>query len=545
MIKTYERVKGKTALELLSDDEKKKYYCVSLNGHIRDLNYKMQSDEKLTLEYLDITNQETSRIYEASFRFLLIMALKSINSDYDARFFYNISRGTFVRIYYRGKEMKVTPDFVDNLKPVIEDIVSANILFERHKISIDDAISKYKEEKLADKLSLLKYRKEDFVHYYVATYKKLTYMDYLYTPLVPSSSYLKNYQLNYLAPGFIVQLPRPELKGKIPSFVSEPKFENMLISSSRWAEKVKLDTVYNINKFIKEYSPLGLINISETRINDMLAKLGDEIENRKTVKLICIAGPSSSGKTSFANRLTYELMSRGINAIRLSLDNFYFPRKNLPKNINVDSLEAFDIELLNKTLLDLMQGSSVDLPKFDFTTKDRTTLGKAKISSDQVIILEGIHALNEKMTYLVSTSEKFLIYISPQPQINVDYHTPIPITDIRLLRRISRDSRTRNTNASSTLSYWHVVRDSEFKYIYPTQENADFIFDSFIHYELCAIRNIVLPQLEKITLDDPSYLTAQRLIHTVKYFVPISSEDIPCNSLIREFIGGTSFKDAV
>lgn len=545
MIKIFENVKGKKALDLLTEEEKKKYYCVSVNGHIRDLNYKMQSDDKMTLEFLDITNQETSRIYEASFRFLLIMALKYLSDDYDARFFYNISRGTFVRIYYRGKEMKITPDFVENLKPIIDDIIANNIIFERHKISASDAIKKYKEEKLADKLALLKYREEDFVHYYIATYKKLVYMDYLYSPLVPSSSYLKNYQLNYLAPGFIVQLPRPELKGKIAEFTVEPKFENMLISASRWAEKVKLDTVYNINKFIKEYSPLGLINISETRINDMLARLGDDIENKKTIKLICVAGPSSSGKTSFANRLTYELMSRGINAIRLSLDNFYLPRKLLPKHVNVDSLEAFDIELLNKTLLGLMQGELVQLPKFDFKTGERSIQAKVKINNDQVIILEGIHALNEKMTYLVSTSEKYLIYISPQPQINVDLHSPIPITDIRLLRRISRDSRTRNTTASSTLAYWHVVRDSEFKYIYPTQENADFIFDSFIHYELCAIRDIVLPQLEKISLEDPSYLTAQRLIHTVKYFVPISCEDIPCNSLIREFIGGTSFKDAV
>ncbi len=545
MIKVLENIKGKTALSLLSDEEKKKYYCVCINGHLKDLNYTFKSNEKTTLEFLDITNQEASRIYEASFRFLIILALKSINKDYDARFFYNISRGTFVRIYYKDKEMKITPDFVENLEPVIEDIIKENIIFERHKIALDEAIKRYKEEHLSDKLNLLKYREEDFVHYYEATYRKYTYIDYLYSPLVPSSSYLKHYTLNYLAPGIIVQLPRPELKGKIAPFIGEPKFESMLISSSRWAEKVKLDTVYNINSFIKEKSPLGLINISETKINGMLTRLGDEIEARKTVKLICIAGPSSSGKTSFANRLTYELMSRGINSLRLSLDNFYLPRKDRPKNSNADSLEAFDIELLNKTLLQLMQFETVSLPKYDFTTGERTILSKAKISPEQVIILEGIHALNEKMTYLVSTIEKYLIYISPQPQINVDNHSPIPITDIRLLRRISRDSRTRNTSASSTLAYWHVVRDAEFKYIYPTQENADFIFDSFTHYELCVIRDIVLPQLEKITQDDPSYLTAQRLIHTVKYFSPISSEDIPCNSLIREFIGGTSFKDAV
>jgi uridine kinase len=257
-----------------------------------------------------------------------------------------------------------------------------------------------------------------------------------------------------------------------------------------------------------------------------------------------VAGPSSSGKTSFANRLLFELMSKGLRPIRISIDDFYIPRDILKPGTDLESVDALDVPFFNKVITDLVSGEEVSLPTYDFKSGNRLFQKPIRLEDSQPMIIEGIHALNPLLTEAILTVQKYRIYIAPQPQVNLDYHTPMSMTDMRLLRRIARDSRTRNSSASDTIRMWPNVRGGEFKYIYPTQENADYVFDSFMHYELSALRNIVLPLLEKVAPEEPEYQTARRLMQMVRYFLPIPIEDIPCNSLMREFVGGTSFKDA-
>jgi uridine kinase len=280
----------------------------------------------------------------------------------------------------------------------------------------------------------------------------------------------------------------------------------------------------------------------------MLATLGESIlKDIENIRLICIAGPSSSGKTTFSNRLRIELMSKGIKPLRISLDMYYKKRELCPRdedgNLDFESIYALDLELFNEHMLALINGEEVSLPKFDFTNNEITFGEKIKIDKKTPIIIEGIHALNDMLSYAIPRHQKFKIFIAPQFQINIDNHNPISYTDIRLLRRIVRDKATRSTSAEKTLSMWSSVRRGEFKWIYPYQEGCDFVYNSALTYELCVMKKYALPALMEIKPDSPYYITANRLIKFLKYFKEMEDTWIPCNSLLREFIGGSCFKD--
>ena len=302
-------VKGTAVLSLLSKDDQKNYFCCKINGRIRELTYRFDSDCDAEIEFLDLTSADACRIYEASVRYLTALAIKTIDPKADVRFFYNISRSLFCRIISK-RPIKVCDSYVKRIEERMRELVKADIPLTRVKIAKQLALDKYKEEGLCDKAQVLKYRSENFVHLYEAKAKNIDYFDYLYGFLVPSTGFLNKFACRYYAPGFLIQVPRSECHGEIPPFEDEMKFAVTLASSSRWAENNALDTVSNINKFIKTYGEMALINVSEARINNMLAELGKDITLREDpIRLICIAGPSSSGKTSFANRLMFELSS--------------------------------------------------------------------------------------------------------------------------------------------------------------------------------------------------------------------------------------------
>lgn len=536
--------KGTCLLDLLNEEDRKKYYCCKFEGRIHELRYIADHDGVYDIEFLPLSHPDSTRIYATSMRYLIALAIKEINPKLDVRFFYNISRSIFAKVIY-PKNFKVTTSFVEKVDKKMKEIVSRDVEFKRVKVSKEEALRRYKEERLTDKINVLKYRSENFVHLYETNYDDHSYFDYLYGMMVPSSGYLSSFALRYYAPGFLVQVPRSECNGDIPPFADEMKFATSLASTYEWADVNKLSTASEINKFIKTYDAMSLINLCEARVNNLLSDLGKDItENRHGIRLICVAGPSSSGKTSFANRLLYELMSRGLRPIRISIDNFYIPKKDLPEGTDIESIEALDLHYFNQFIEKLIQGEELPNPVYDFKSGLRKFTKPIRVEDDQPIIIEGIHALNNRMTEEIPDFQKYKVYIAPQPQVNIDNHTPISMTDMRLLRRIARDARTRGSDARETIGMWPNVRNGEFNYIYPTQENADFVFDSFYPYEPCVLKNIVLPQLDKITPDMEEFLTAQRLKSMVKYFLPIPVEDIPCNSLMREFVGGSSFKDA-
>lgn len=536
--------KGTSLLSLLKEEDRKKYFCATVNGKMRELTYQIESDGDYDIKFCSLENSSTIKIYTASIRYLVSMACKIVAPKLELRFYDNVSRSIFCKII-APKNYSLDAELVGKIEKKMNELVDLDLPLIKCKISKEEAIQIHQRLGFKDKIQILKYRTEDFVHLYHCACEEIDFYNYLYSPMVPSTGYLTKFKLKFYAPGFIIQVPRSECGGEIPEFIDEKSFARSLQTTSHWQEMNKLDTAYNINKFIKTYSPLTLINICETRINDMLCELGKKITKSYTpIRLICVAGPSSSGKTSFANRLMFELMTRGLRPIRISMDDYYLPDDVFPEGVSVESVDALDIAYFDKQMDELIRGKTVVLPKYDFSTHKRSDGKKIFLQDNQPIIIEGIHALNSSVCANINAEQKYKVYIAPHPQINIDNHTPMSMTDMRLLRRIARDDRTRGTDAINTIGMWASVREGEFKYIYPTQNNADFVFDSFMPYEISALRNIVLPQLKKITPDQDGYLIAKRLKNMVKYFLPIPIDDIPSNSLMREFVGGSSFKDA-
>jgi uridine kinase len=537
-------LKNTPLISLIEEKKRKNYFCALFAGKIKELNYVVDKEGDYDVEFLSLDAPVASRIYATSIRYLVSMALKEIAPKVEFRFFYNISRSIFVKPVW-PKTFVVTPEFVDKLKEKMDELIQKDLPMVRKRVSVDEAKEMYRKLGFRDKLNILKYRKTGNAHIYETIDGDFRYWDYLYSYMVPSTGYLTHCELNYYTPGFLILVPRSECDGEIPPFVDEPKFASSLQKSYTWVSNNQLSTVGEINKFIKDYSSMALINVCEARMTDMISQLGRTIVSADTpIRLICIAGPSSSGKTSFANRIMFDLMNRFLRPIRISMDDYFLSPNLLKPGTSLESVEALDLELFNSQMASLIRGETVTLPVYDFVTRTRKQGETLTLNENQPLIIEGIHALNPKVCSNIPSMQKFKIYIAPQPQLSIDNHSPLSLTDIRLLRRMARDARTRNTDPVKTIQMWPDVRDGEFKYIYPTQENADFVFDTFMPYELCAIRNIVLPLLDKIDVDQPEFITANRLKSMVKYFYPIDIEDIPCNSIMREFVGGSSFKDA-
>ncbi len=518
----------------------KNLICAYVNGRVRELNFILNQDSTIETKTLD--DSEGIRIYQTSLRFVAAMAMKRIRPELNVRFSYNVSRSIFIQVTNKG----VTVDrlLVEKLQREMRNIVDADLPFKRTKITIEEAKELYQRLGYKDKLEILKYRPEPMVHIYECD----GYENYMYGYMVPSSGYLKNFIISPYSPGMLLQYPRSETKGEIPEFKDAPMFGKALKASHNWAKLTNLDSVANINSYIEKGNIVELINIAEAKHYQMLSELGHRIlEDSEDIRLICIAGPSSSGKTTFANRLRTELMSRGLNAIRLSIDDYYLPRELAPRdehgNIDLESIYALDIELFNKNMLDLINGEEVELPKFDFKLGKRVAGRKLKVAANQPIIIEGIHALNEQLTSYIPKHQKYKIYIAPQAQINIDDHNPISLTDLRLLRRIVRDHKYRNASAKETMAMWPSVRAGEFKWIYDTQEEADYVFNSLLSYELAVMKKYAFPLLLQFDYLSEDFPIAERLIRMLKYFLDMDEQWVPSNSLLREFIGGSCFED--
>ncbi len=523
--------------------------CANVNGRIRELDYDVYYDSNIS--FLTLKDHDAMGIYEKGIRYLFAMASNIEYPGIKFKMTYSVSRSIYAQLISsddNNRSLFVTPKMAKRIEDRMNKLVSEDIKFERLIKSNDEARKIYNDFKLYDKEAILKYRPEKTVHFY----KCGDYFNYMYGRMVPSTGYLKNFKLLYYTPGILIQYPRSEYNGEIPPFKDEPTFSDTLINAQKWSTLVKLDTVSNINAKIDqddEHSIVDLINICEDKHNRMLCELGQKIEDQiETIRLICIAGPSSSGKTTFADRLTVELKSRGINPIRISLDDYYKKREDVPLdedgNYDFESIDALDVELFNENILDLLNGQEVCLPTFSFKNNDSTFDRRVKIGPEDPIIIEGIHALNEQMTTSIPKYLKFKIYISPQAQINLDNENPISLSDIRLIRRIVRDNQYRGSSAEETLKMWPSVRKGEFKWIYATQEYANYVFDSFLNYELCVLARHALPLLKSIDKESEFGPDAERLIGLLKYFSPINEKWIPCSSILKEFTGGSCYRDA-
>ncbi len=524
-------------LELLGSDAKK-YVGAKVNNRLRELTFILNRD--CEVEFLSLTNTEATRIYEASLRYLMAMAVHRIDKKLTVQFDYSISRSIMCNFLNYNK--RIDNKFVSEIENKMRELIDLDLPIVRKSMPTPDAIKYYEEEGYHYKKEILKYRPDANVHLSSCD----GYINYMFGYVVPSTGYLDKFKLKAFNPGIVLQYPRADYNGEIPPFEDSPNFNNALYKSSKWSKIVKAEYISQMNEIIENEQTIDFINMCETKHNNMLAELGEKIANNaQDIKLIAIAGPSSSGKTTFSMRLQVELKTRGLSPIMISIDDYYMPKDCAPKDENgepdLEHIKALDIDLFNKDMLSLVQGEEVRLPSFNFKLGKREPGKLVQIQEGQQIIIEGIHALNETLTSLIPRRQKFKIYIAPQIQLRIDNHNPINMTDIRLLRRLVRDKNYRNTDPRETFSMWGSVRRGEFRWIYQGQESADYIFNSELTYELCVMKKYALPMLETIDRDDEYFIQANRLIKFLKYFKDIDDKWIPCNSLLREFIGGSCF----
>lgn len=540
MGKTIEHAHKIKLIELIKDHpDYQQYICAKVNNRLRELTYDVYYDAEI--EFLSVKDYDAIQVYETSLRYIIAMAVKNIYPDIKVRLSYNVSRSIFCMIIDGGR---FDQKMITSIKEEIDRIISMDYPLNRRIVSAEEAKDVYLKNNYQDKIDILKYRPEKTVHLYECN----GYLNYMYGYMVPSTGFIRNYVLRAYAPGFIIQYPRAECKGEIPPFEDAPTFGKTLKSSYNWGKLVKTDSIASINSHLDNNGTIDFINLCESHHNNMLAELGMQIlQDIDDIRLICIAGPSSSGKTTFANRLRMELLSRGLNPIRISIDDYYLPKSEIPLQENgepdLECIDALDVALFNQNMLDLIQGEEVQLPKFDFKLGHRVPGRILKIHHQQPIIIEGIHALNDQLTNLIPKHQKYKIYIAPQAQINLDNHNPISLTDLRLLRRIVRDKKFRNASAEDTMSMWPSVRNGEFTWIYKGQEEANYVYNSLLSYELCVMKKYALPVLQEIDKDSPYFILANRLIKFLKYFSDMDDKWVPCNSLIREFIGDSCFQD--
>lgn len=536
---------GTRVLDLLPENQRTNYLMCQIGLVVKEMNYRLQERHNgVEIKLLGLEHIESGKAYEATLRYVIAMAFHNIYPEVDLRFSYNVSRAIYCESLTHGFNMsRATSAIIDE----VQRIVQANLPIERVTLSLEEGREVYKRFNHHDKLAILQYRPEDYVH----LYKCGDYFDYLHNYMLPSTGCLKNYLIRPYSPGLIIQYPRYELDGKIPHFTEETTYGRTLQKAYRWSKNVGLQTVPQLNLQVLGGNVLELVQMCEARHNQMLTELGDAIQNDiENIRLIGIAGPSSSGKTTFCNRLRVELLSRGIRPVTISMDDYYLAKTEIAKiqgkpigQLDLEHINCLDIAQFNKDLFDLINGEEVTLPRFNFKTGLREEGKRIKVDYNSPIIIEGIHALNEKLTSSIPKHQKFKIYIAPQAQLNIDDHSPLNITDLRLIRRLVRDMKFRNSSAAETIDMWQSVRSGEFKWIYPNQEGANFVFNSSLLYELCVLRSRALPALKEIPPTAPQFIIANRLIKYLKYFAPLEDESIiPCNSLIREFIGGSCFK---
>lgn len=514
-----------------------KYICAKIQNTIIELHDEINED--CEIEFLDITSREAMTIYQSTLRYIMSLAVHNLFPGTRIIYNYSISRSIFCQPV--GLK-RITSDTVNQITREMEKIISSNLAIKKVKVSIDEAIEIYKKQGYKSKVEALKLVKDKRE---ILIYKTNDYYNYMETMLAPSTGFTPLFKVILYLPGFILQYPRSEDGGLIPKFQDELVLSHYLKDQNLWGQIIGASNIAEYNQIVETGNAGELINLCETRHNNMLAELGENISrNIENIKLIAVAGPSSSGKTTFTNRLRIELISRGIKPLMISLDNYYktngYPL-NEDGSPDFEHIEALDLALFSQQMLELIDGEEVRIPIFNFVTRERSFGEPIKLSKNRPILIEGIHALNERLTEVIPSGNKYQIYIAPVPQLHIDSQNPISLPDIRLLRRLVRDYRDRGASPQKTINMWDSVRRGEFKWIYPYQENADYVFNSELTYELGVMRNPALEILSQVTVYDSEYPTAQRLKRILRYVTPLDSKFIPSNSILREFIGGSIF----
>ncbi|MCR4960415.1 MAG: nucleoside kinase [Lachnospiraceae bacterium] len=510
------------------------------NGKIRELFKTVYKD--CTIEFITLKDSIGHKTYARS---ALMMMLKSFEdvagreNVEEIKVEFVIGNGYYCS--YKGKK-PLDAKLIADVKARMDEVVKENIPFEKKSIPLDEAIALFSERGFKDKERLFKYRRSSTIN----VYRLGQYVDYFYGCMAPSTGYIEWFDLIPYDEGFVLTIPNEKEPKVVKPFDERRHLFETLKASTELGEKLNVSTVGELNDAISNGEINDLILVQEALQERRISEIAQDIINRGTVKFILIAGPSSSGKTSFSHRLSIQLRTYGLTPHPIAMDDYYVNRVDTPKdkdgNYDFECLEAIDVKQFNGDMNKLLEGERVELPHYNFKTGRREYNGHfLQLDKDDILVIEGIHGLNDRMSEFIPGDSKYKIYISALTSINIDEHNRIPTTDGRLFRRMVRDARTRGTSAQNTIRMWPSVRRGEEENIFPFQENADAMFNSILLYELAAFKTYAEPLLFQITKDSPEYYEAKRLLKFLEYFVALDPKIVPINSLCREFIGGSIF----
>ncbi|WP_312811443.1 nucleoside kinase [Sedimentibacter sp.] len=516
------------------------YLGAKVNNKVQALDYaKLNENDKV--KFFDITDRDGRRIYIRTLSLIYIKACKDIFSGIEVEIKHSLNKGLYTEL--NNKDL-ITKNQLDSIKNRMNEIIEAKQPINSICISVMEAQEIFRKQSMEDKVELLNYRKEEFVNIYELD----GYYDTFYGHIAPNTEVIDKFDLRLFYPGIILNFPTVESNFELPEHIEHKKLFKVFKEAEDWGEIMNVGYVGALNKKIENDTIDDMIRINEALHEKKIAYIADAIASDKNIKIVLIAGPSSSGKTTFAQRLSIQLRVNGKKTYAISLDDYFVDRHLTPKDENGDfdfeTIKALDIDLFNEHLLSLMSCEAVNIPVFNFVKGMREyTREPVTLTEDHVIIIEGIHGLNDELTKQIPQMNKFKIYISALTQLNIDNHNRISTSDLRLIRRIVRDNTHRGNNALKTLQLWsNVVRGAE-KYIFPFQENADAIFNSALVYELCVLKKYVEPVLMEIEKGSEYYAERQRLLRFLSYFKTIENEEaIPNTSIVREFIGGSCFE---
>ena len=512
-----------------------------VNGKLQELHKTLKTD--CTMVFETTAGPAGHKAYKRSMSLMLVKAVYDVANHEGVekvRIHFSVSKGYYCTV---TGNVEVNQSFLDKVEARMSEMVEMDMPIGKRTIHTDDAIALFHQHGMYDKERLFEYRRVSKVN----IYNMNEFEDYYYGYMVPSAGYLKYFKLYLYDEGFVVQMPEKSAPKTVPPFEPQHQLFQVLKESVKWGDMQGIETVGALNDKITKGDVREVVLVQEALQEKKIAEIAAKVASSPDIKFVLIAGPSSSGKTTFSHRLSIQLRANGLTPHPIAVDNYFVEREDNPKDetgaYDYECLEAVDVALFNRQLQELLAGKEVVIPRFNFVTGHKE-YGKQvkKLGAGDVLVIEGIHCLNPKLTESLPDENKFKIYISALTQLNVDEHNRIPSTDGRLIRRIVRDARTRGASAQRTIGMWDSVRRGEERNIFPYQEEADVMFNSALIYELAVLKPYVETQLFGIDRDCEEYLEAKRLLKFLDYFVGIGSENVPTNSLLREFIGGGCFQ---
>jgi uridine kinase len=531
----------KEIVNLAQEEYNNRIILVKVNGKLQEI-----SDTEITDEKVEFVTTDTvigNETYRRSVVLLMLYAVYKTAPKGSIRRVcveYSISKGFYCDL---DADFEVTEVFLSQVRDRMLAAVKADLPIKKSMIRTSDAVKKFEKYGMKDKTTLFKYRRSSYVNIYNLD----GYEDYFYGYMAGSTGLLKTFELFAYDEGFVLQLPVKSAPEEVPEFAPARKLFGVLKESTKWANMLDIGTVGALNEHITKNDMNSLILVQEALQEQKIVEIVNAIKARRSTKFVMIAGPSSSGKTTFANRLSVQLRANGYKPHLISVDNYFVERAQTPLdengNYNFEDLHTIDLELFNSHMEQLLEGKEVEMPVFNFKIGRKEYHGdRLRLGEEDILVIEGIHCLNDEMSYILPKESKFKIYISALTQLNVDEHNRVSTTDGRLLRRLVRDYRTRGSSAKNTFAMWDSVRKGEEQNIFPFQECADAMFNSAMPYEMSVLKPFVEPLLFSIGEDEPEYQEAKRLLKFLDYFLPCSVENVPINSIIREFVGGGCFK---